>query len=160
MSKCCTIFTEERPNKTQIASLFHLIHLRLQRLSTLMSNQVKDLGALSISDRVGAARSCIHIFEALSNSVLSKLIITMCMSVLICSVREQLSWRISSSEPHFAFKTAVLERLIRKITTAVKEQISSATSLLRYQVLKIWALSCCGPDSGNQEQIVPLRSHL
>lgn len=93
-----------------------------------------------------------HMFDAPSKSVLSRLIIT-CTPALTCSVREQSPWKISlisSLEPHFALRTAVLTRLVRKIETAVTEQVSSTTSLLECHIRNVWALRCSGSDSGNQ----------
>ena len=52
-----------------------LIYLRFRKLGTPMSSQTYFLCASSISLRVGAASSCIQIFDAASRVVLRRLMI-------------------------------------------------------------------------------------
>ena len=125
---------------------------KLRTLGTPISNQVNFRWALSISERLGATRSCIQRLEDPSDKVLRILMRTCSNELRRCArVQSPLSRvPISFAEPRLTLKTMVQIRLMMKIVTAVTEQVFKTISLLECQVRNVWACSSFGSISGNQ----------
>lgn len=128
-----------------------LICLRFRKLGTPMSSHTWCLCALSISWRVGAARSCIQRLDAASSIVLRTLMIIW---------RPELRWWDCEQSPrcivprspihfHLILKYTIAAILVRSTDNATTEQAIKTVRLLDRQVRQVWAFGWAGFASGN-----------
>ena len=121
-------------------------------LGTPLFNYLNLACALSISERIGATRSCIQRFDAPNNNVL-RILITTCTPVLMFDILEQLPVDrvlMSGSIPHLALIMTVARNLVTKTVPAIRHIVFNKMSLRERHVRKLFACSFCGSTDGNQ----------